>query len=99
MQVLPHPISDALQYIFEHLLQLSSPVIIWALLKVGRTFGKMEDRVLAAESNITKMATNDMPHMNAALLEIQKSNASAAQSLATLVERTPKRASRARATK
>lgn len=99
MQTIPHQFSEVIQYVFEHLLQLSSPALIWALVKVGRAFGKVEDRVLAAEANITKMATNDMPHMNAALQEIQKSNASAAQSLATLVERTPRRASKAHAAK
>lgn len=99
MQILPQPISSALQYIFEHLWQISSPAFVWAVLKAGRAFGKIEDRVLAAEAHITKMATNEMPHMQAALQDIQKSNDSAAKSLATLVERTPKRASKARASK
>ena len=79
------------EWVSQHLAVIGWPTVCLLAWKVSRFVTNLENRAVVAEAHITKMATNEMPHMQAALEEIQKSNASIDSSLKTLVSRTPEK--------
>ncbi len=60
------------EWVSQHIQLVGWPLVVLAAWKVRGIAAKWNNRIVAAEHHITKMATNEMPHMQRALMNIDK---------------------------